>query len=304
MENEEISLEEFIGHGLILKEQIDQDMIDLKQIGNEISILTTKMNDLHTSLSKKIQIKEEYDQTLCDWMSSSATDDTDGHEKQVKFSLPGSRGQSGNINTGKSKVFSRSSSTAGVLSKQPQTSLKSSDSNASTSQPPHGSSSASRGHNSSATSSSGLCNIQEDKQTEQEEVDDAVARAKAKRASMVKKALRYFEDKSNRSMSEDNLFTRRKNLAVHLGLDENVSLREIQKINTFSLPVPSSATPFNQAGTGPLGPRDDEILEAYEEEIEGVNIKASENTKDMIKFLGMKDPGFKRSNSMSPSHTP
>ena len=54
-------------------------------------------------------------------------------------------------------------------------------------------------------------------QTEQEEVDDAVARAKAKRASMVKKALRYFEDKSNRSMSEDNLFTRRKNLAVHLG---------------------------------------------------------------------------------------
>ena len=50
--------------------------------------------------------------------------------------------------------------------------------------------------------------------------------------------------------------------------------------------------------------RDDEILEAYEEEIEGVNIKASENTKDMIKFLGMKDPGFKRSNSMSPSHTP
>lgn len=296
-------MEEFIGHGLILKEQIDQDMIDLKQIGNELSILTTKMNDLHTSLSKKIQIKEEYDQTLCDWMSSSATDDTDGHEKQVKFSLPGSRGQSGNINTGKSKVFSRSSSTAGVLSKQPQTSLKSSDSNASTSQPPHGSSSASRGHNSSATSSSGLCNIQEDKQTEQEEVDDAVARAKAKRASMVKKALRYFEDKSNRSMSEDNLFTRRKNLAVHLGLDENVSLREIQKINTFSLPVPSSATPFN-AGTGPLGPRDDEILEAYEEEIEGVNIKASENTKDMIKFLGMKDPGFKRSNSMSPSHTP
>ena len=66
MENEEISLEEFIGHGLILKEQIDQDMIDLKQIGNEISVLTTKMNDLHTSLSQKIQIKEEYDQNLWD----------------------------------------------------------------------------------------------------------------------------------------------------------------------------------------------------------------------------------------------
>merc|ERR550532_2932085 len=118
-------------------------------------------------------------------------------------------------------------------------------------------------------SSTGLANIPEDK----ESADEAAARAKAKRASMVKKALRYFEDKSNRSMSEDNLFTRRKNLAVHLGLDENVSLREIQKINTFSLPVPSSATPFN-AATGPLGPRDDEILAAYEEEIEGVNVKA------------------------------
>merc|ERR1712062_459743 len=103
--------------------------------------------------------------------------------------------------------------------------------------------------------------------TEQEEVDDAAARAKAKRASMVKKALRYFEDKSNRSMSEDNLFTRRKNLAVHLGLDENVSLREIQKINTFSLPVPSSATGFN-AATGPLGPREIDPGEEDEERIE------------------------------------
>ena len=52
--------------------------------------------------------------------------------------------------------------------------------------------------------------------------------------------------------------------------------------------------------------RDDEILAAYEEEIEGVNVKASENTKDMIKFLGMKDPGYKRNNSLEPrtSHTP
>ena len=80
--------------------------------------------------------------------------------------------------------------------------------------------------------------------------EDAAAKAKAKRATMVKKALRYFEDKSNRSVSEDNLFTRRKNLAVHLGLDEKVSLREIQKINTFSLPVPSSATPY----AGPNAP--------------------------------------------------
>ena len=50
--------------------------------------------------------------------------------------------------------------------------------------------------------------------------------------------------------------------------------------------------------------RDDEILAEYEEEIEGVNVKARENTKDMIEFLGMKDPGIKRSTSMSPSHTP
>ena len=52
--------------------------------------------------------------------------------------------------------------------------------------------------------------------------------------------------------------------------------------------------------------RDDEILQAYEEEIEGVNVKACENTKDMIKFLGMKDPGYKRNNSLEPrtSHTP
>ena len=60
---------------------------------------------------------------------------------------------------------------------------------------------------------------------------------------MVKKAIHYFEDRSNRSMSEDNLFTRRKNLAVHLGVDETVSMKEVQKINTYCLPVPSSALP-------------------------------------------------------------
>jgi len=222
-------------------------------------------------------------------MSSSATDDatasTDGPEKQVKFSLPG---RSNISSSGKNKVFSRSCSSAGVLgslSKQQQTSLKSSsDSNASTStsKSQHGGSGSGKNN---ATSSSGLSNIPEDKQTEQEEVDDAAARAKAKRASMVKKALRYFEDKSNRSMSEDNLFTRRKNLAVHLGLDENVSLREIQKINTFSLPVPSSATGFN-AATGPLGPRDIVVVEEEEEE---VDVEEDVKTKDLVRFLGMKD---------------
>ena len=66
---------------------------------------------------------------------------------------------------------------------------------------------------------------------------------KNKRATMVKKAIHYFEDRSNRSMSEDNLYTRRKNLAVHLGIDETVSMKEVQKINTYCLPVPSSALP-------------------------------------------------------------
>ena len=73
METNEVSFEEFIAHGLVLKEQIDQDMIDLKQIGNEISDLTRKMNDLHTSLSEKIEMKEEYDQTLsqCKYFSGT-----------------------------------------------------------------------------------------------------------------------------------------------------------------------------------------------------------------------------------------
>ena len=93
-------------------------------------------------------------------MSSSATDDatasTDGPEKQVKFSLPGR--SSSNINSGKNKVFSRSCSSAGVLgslSKQQQTSLKSSsDSNASTStsKSQHGGSGSGKNN---ATSSSG-----------------------------------------------------------------------------------------------------------------------------------------------------
>ena len=76
----------------------------------------------------------------------------------------------------------------------------------------------------------------------EDQVED-VKQRKAKRATMVKKAIHYFEDRSNRSMSEDNLYTRRKNLAVHLGVDETVSMKEVQKINTYCLPVPSSALP-------------------------------------------------------------
>ena len=76
-----------------------------------------------------------------------------------------------------------------------------------------------------------------------EDQSEDIKQRKAKRATMVKKAIHYFEDRSNRSMSEDNLYTRRKNLAVHLGVDETVSMKEVQKINTYCLPVPSSALP-------------------------------------------------------------
>ena len=43
---------------------------------------------------------------------------------------------------------------------------------------------------------------------------------------MVKKAIRYFEDKSNRSVSEDNLFTRRKKIAWLVSHCETNSERE------------------------------------------------------------------------------
>ena len=41
-----------------------------------------------------------------------------------------------------------------------------------------------------------------------------------------------------------DLHFRRKNLAVHLGLDDKVGIREVQKINTYCLPVP--ATTFDE----------------------------------------------------------
>lgn len=40
------------------------------------------------------------------------------------------------------------------------------------------------------------------------------------------------------------IIIRRKNLAVHLGLDDKTNFREIQKINTYCLPVP--ATTFEE----------------------------------------------------------
>ena len=63
---------------------------------------------------------------------------------------------------------------------------------------------------------------------------------KRARAVVVKKSLRYFEDRNNRSFSEDCLFTRRRNLAAHLGVDETVSKKELNMINVHALPLPSS----------------------------------------------------------------
>ena len=62
---------------------------------------------------------------------------------------------------------------------------------------------------------------------------------KRARAVLVKKSLRYF-DRNNRSLSEDCLFTRRRNLAAHLGVDETVSKKELSMINVHALPLPSS----------------------------------------------------------------
>ena len=56
------------------------------------------------------------------------------------------------------------------------------------------------------------------------------------RARAVRKSLTYFE---NRSLSEKNLWTRRRNLAAHLGVDETVSKQELNMINVYALPVPA-----------------------------------------------------------------
>ena len=60
---------------------------------------------------------------------------------------------------------------------------------------------------------------------------------KRARAETIKKSLRYFE---NRSLSQDCIFTRRRNLSAHLGVDETVSKKELQMINVHALPLPAS----------------------------------------------------------------
>ena len=52
---------------------------------------------------------------------------------------------------------------------------------------------------------------------------------RSKRANMVKKALTYFSDKSNRSVSEDNLFTRYNQTLYHSVLRKGALNRGINK---------------------------------------------------------------------------
>ena len=78
---------------------------------------------------------------------------------------------------------------------------------------------------------------------EQEALEGTLNEAERRRArtTVAKKAIRYFEDRNHRSCSQDSLFTRRRNLATHLGVDESVCKSEVQSINVHALPIPASA---------------------------------------------------------------
>ena len=56
---------------------------------------------------------------------------------------------------------------------------------------------------------------------------------------------------------------RRKNLAVHLGLDNKVGIREVQKINTYCLPVPANnfdgGAPDTSSGAGEMEVVSDDV---------------------------------------------
>ena len=59
------------------------------------------------------------------------------------------------------------------------------------------------------------------------------------------KWLQYFENKKTNSaiVSEESLLlTRKRNLAVHLGVDESVSQKDLRLINVYSLPLPPSTS--------------------------------------------------------------
>ena len=70
------------------------------------------------------------------------------------------------------------------------------------------------------------------------EVVEPIEKQRALRAVVVKKSIAYFRD--TRSVSDEGLFNRRKNLAKHLGVDESVDKQDLDKINMAILPFPSS----------------------------------------------------------------
>ena len=59
MESEELCLEKLFIHRQELQEEIDKDIEHLKQIGQEMLILTAGLNE-------KIQLKDKCDQALCE----------------------------------------------------------------------------------------------------------------------------------------------------------------------------------------------------------------------------------------------
>ena len=62
-----------------------------------------------------------------------------------------------------------------------------------------------------------------------------------RREVAVKKSLRYFEDRKNRSSSDSYVFIRRRELSAYRGADETVSKKDLDMINVGALPMPSSA---------------------------------------------------------------
>ena len=57
------------------------------------------------------------------------------------------------------------------------------------------------------------------------------------RKNTVHKKISYFEDRNNRSCTHGNLFTRRRNLTEHFGVDHSVGVEEVQEINKCALPL-------------------------------------------------------------------
>ena len=70
--------------------------------------------------------------------------------------------------------------------------------------------------------------------------EETLAKQRALRAVVVNKSISYFREKNTRSVSETGLFNRRKNLASHLGVDESVAKKDVDRINMSILPFPSS----------------------------------------------------------------